>query len=792
MLIDLRHLLRNLRRSPASALAAVLTLSLTLGAGAAIFAVVDAVLLTRPPFADPEALVTLGEILPDDRASAPRSVTYATFEAWRERAGSLAAMEASDGTHLTLTELGAAERVHVTDVTPGFLPLLGVAPARGRMFEANDLSQPVVILTHAFWRAKFAADPGAIGRQIVLGGRAHTIVGVMPEQFVFPLDQVDVWRPLPLPRADPAAPEARAGYRVGVMARLARNVSPRDLTASLDDVSRRSSPPAQVVATGLGARIARGSTRTLGLLAGAAALALLIAFANVAGLLLVRSIDRRRELAVRTALGARPSELARQLVLEAETLVAIGIGGGVLLALWLTPVVGRLALEPFGDLANLEVAVSWRVITVVAMVAAACAGLCGLLPAFVAARGNVVDVLSRSVTPAPREIRLRRVFVTAVVALACVLLVSLSLVGRSLRNVLNVNPGFDARGALTLPLLMPEAKYPSPERVASFYSALHSALEARFGPRTVSVINELPLTHDRGRRAVRVQPTDPRREAVVREAGTAYFDVMRIPIVAGRAFDARDNAAAPPRVVVSESLAERLFAREQAIGRQIVLGGGRFAVMAEVIGVVGDIKHRALDEAFLSTVYLSTWQAPSRNVILVVRGQRPDADIVAAVREEVARLDREVPVHGVRSMLDVVAASPGVPARRVLTATFMGFALLAIVLAGIGLFGAVAHDVASRRTELALRIALGADPIRILMRTLGQGARMVGAGLVVGGVLSIWAARALSSMVFATARFDPLNIAVAAAVLMVVGAVAVLPAARRAARTDPLSALRSE
>lgn len=792
MLIDLRHLLRNLRRSPASAVAAVLTLALTLGAGASIFAVVDAVLLTPPPFADPDALVTLGEILPGEPASAPRSVTYATFEAWRERAGALAAMEASDGTHLTLTELGAAERVHVTDVTPGFLPLLGIAPARGRMFEASDLSQPVVIVTDALWRAKLAADPAAIGRQIVLGGRAHTVVGVLPEQFVFPLDQVDVFRPLPLPPPDPADPAARAGYRVGVMARLARNVSPRDLTAALDDVSGRSSPPAQAVATGLGARIARGSTRTLGLLTGAAALALLIAFANVAGLLLVRSIDRRRELAVRTALGARPFEIARQLVLEAETLVAAGMAGGVLLALWLTPVVGRLALEPFGDLANLEVAVSWRVIAVVAMVAAACAGLCGLLPAFVASRRNVVDVLSRGVTPAPRELGLRRVFATCVIALACVLLVSLTLVGRSLRNVLDVNPGFDARGVLTLPLLMPDAKYPSPERVTSFYSALHSALEARLGPRTVSVINELPLTHDRGRRVVRVQPTDPRREAVLREAGTGYFDVMRIPIVAGRAFDARDNAAAPPGVVMSASLAETLFGREQAIGRQIVLGGGRFAVMAEVIGVVGDVKHRALDEAFLPTVYLSSWQAPSRNVILVVRGQRPDADVVAVVREEVARLDRDVPVHGVRAMQDVSTASPGVPARRVVTAMFMGFGLLAIVLAGIGLFGVVAHDVASRGAELALRLALGAAPMRIFMRTLAQGAWMVGAGLMVGGVLSIWAVRALDSMVFATGRFDPLNLVVAAAVLMVVGAVAVLPAARRAARTDPLSALRSE
>jgi putative ABC transport system permease protein len=793
MLIDLRHLLRNLRRSPVSAAAAVLTLSLTLGAGASIFAVVDAVLLTPPPLANPDALVTLGEILPGEPASAPRPVRYGTVEAWRERAGSLAAIEGSDGTHLTLTELGAAERVHVTDVTPGFLPLLGVAPALGRMFETSDLSQPVVILTHALWRTKLATDPAAIGRQIVLGGRAYTVVGVLPEQFVFPLDQVDVFRPLPLPPADPADPQARAGFRVGVMARLASNVSARDLAAALDEVSRRSSPPAQVVATPIAMAIARGSTRTLGLLAAAAALAFLIAFANLAGLLLVRSIDRRRELAVRTALGARPSEIARQLVLEAETVVAIGIAGGVLLALWLTPVVGRLALEQFGGLANREVAVSGRVIGVVTVVAAAFAGLCGWLPAFVASRANVVDVLSRGVTPAPRELGLRRVFATGVVALACVLLVSLSLVGRSLRSVLNVNPGFDARGVLTLAIAVTSAtKYPSPDRLASFYSALHGALEERLGPGTVSLINELPLTHDGARGLLRVQPTDPPVEVVRREAGTAYFDVMRIPIVAGRPFDARDHAAAPFGVVVSQSLAERWFAGEQPIGRHIRLGPAGRAV-AEIIGIAGDVKHRSLDaEGFWPTVYVSAWRSPSRSMLLVVRSQRPEADVVAAVREEVARLDADVPVHAVRSMQDVAAASPGVPARRVLTATFMGFALLAIVLVGIGLFGVVAHDVASRRAELALRLALGADPMRILMRTLGQGAWMVGVGLVVGGLLSIWAARALGSVVFATGRFDPLNVVLAAAVLMVVGAVAVLPAARRAARTDPLSALRSE
>jgi predicted permease len=757
-----------------------LTLSLTLGVGAAIFSVVDAVLLTPPPFTDPDALVTLGEIQPGESVSAFRSVRYSTVTAWRERAGSLAVIEASNGTHLVLTELGAAERLHVTEVTPGFLPLLGIAPARGRMFEASDLGQPVVILTNTLWRTKLAADPEAIGRQILLGGRAHTVIGVLPEQFAFTLDQVDVFRPLASLAADPV---------VGVMARLARNVPSTDLTSALDEVGRRSSPPAQVVARPVAGRIARGSTRTLGLLAGAAALAFLIAFANLAGLLLLRSIDRRRELAVRTALGARRSEIARQLLLEAEALVVLGIAGGVLLALWLTPVVGRLALEPFGDLANREVAVSWRVIGVAALVAAACAGLCGLLSASFAFRNNVVDVLPRGVTSAPRELGLRRVFATSVIALACVLLVSLTLVGRSLRNVLDVNPGFDARGVLTLALLVQDA---SPER-ASFLSALHSALEARLGPRTVSVVNELPLTNDGGRRFMRIQPTEPAHEVVLREAGTAYFDVRRIPIVAGRPFEARDNAAGPPRVVVSQSLAEQWFPGEQPIGHQIRLGPGPRAPMAEIIGVAGDVKHRSLDaEGFWPTVYASAWQDPSGSMFLVVRSQRPNADVVAIVREEVARLDPDVPVHTVRSMPDVVAASPGVPARRVLTATFMGFALLAIVLGGIGLFGVVAHDVASRRPELALRLALGADPMRILIGTLEQGAWMVGAGLVMGGILSIWATRSLGSFVFATGRFDPLNLAVVAAVLMAVGAVAVLPAARRAARTDPLIALRSQ
>ena len=788
MLTDIRRLFRNVGRSPASAVAALLTLVLTLGAGTSILAVVDTVLLTPAPFVDPSALVTLGEILPGEPASAARAVSYSTFEQWRERATMQAAMEASDGTHLTVTGLGAAERVHVTNVTPGFLPLLGIAPARGRMFDDNDLGQPVALATHTWWRTKLAADAAAIGRQIVLGGRAHTLIGVLPEKFEFPLDQVDLFRPLQLPphAADPAA---RAGYRVSVIARLGGSVSAGALTATLNEVSRRASPPAEVVAIPISERIARGSRRTLELLAGAAAVAFVIGFANLAGLFLVRSIDRRREFAVRAALGARRVELAQQLLLEACTLVVFGMAGGVLLAWWLTPVLGRLALEPFGDLANRDVAMSWRVIGVAAAAASVCAALCALLPVFVASRTNVVDVLGRGLTPAAGQLRLRRVFVTGVIALTCVMLVSLSLVSRSLDNVLNVHPGFEPHGVLTAAVVI---QSPNPAR-ASFLAALHGALEARLGLQSVSVVSELPLTHDGGRRLIGVQPGEPPREVVLREAGTAYFEVMRIPILAGRAFDARDNLAAPLRVVVSQSLADRWFGSEGPIGHHISLGAGPAAPSAEIVGVAGDVKHRSLDaEGFWPTVYASAWQDPSSSMFVVVRSERSTADVVAVVREEAARLDPDVPVHGVRAMDNVVSASPAVLARRVLAAAFTGFALLAIALGGTGVFGVVAHDVASRRAEIALRLALGAGPMRILMRVVGQGASIVGAGVVAGAVLSIWVTRALSGFVFAISAFDPRSISLAAAVLVAVGAVAVLPAATRAARVDPVSVLRSD
>ena len=785
MLLDILHLFGTFRRSPASAAAAVLTLTLTLGAGAAIFAVVDAVLLTPPPFTDPESLVLLGEQPIADPSAEPRNVTYATFEAWRERARSLATLEASDGTNFTLTGFGAPERVNATYVTPGLLPLLGVTPARGRLFDADDVTQRLVIVSDRFWRGKLGGDSDVIGRGVVLGGQTYTIVGVMSPQFRSIFDR-DFWIPSPTSPAQ----AIRGGQRVGVTARLAPSATPDALAAALNDVSRESVPPARVQVRTMATAVKGGASRPLTVLAGAAALALALAFTNLAGLLIVRSIDRRRELAMRTALGARRAVIVRQLLLEAEALVMLGIAGGVLVALWATPVVGRLALQQFGDLASRDIGVSWRVIAVLSVVALASGALCGLIPALMTARANLVNALRRGATSAPRELLMRRAFVTSEVALAFVLLVSVTLLGRSLVTVLNESPGFDARGVITRAISLPAARYATNDQVTAFYSNLQQALSDRLGRGTVSLIDELPLSHDRGRSLVNIQPGPGGHEAVVRVAASDYFDVMRVPLVAGRGFGSGDAPSAPPRVVLSASLATQLFGVESAVGRRVWFSGN--SQPSEVIGVVGDVKLRALDGATSPTVYQSFFQFPSRGGVLVVRTDRPQADVGAVLREAVARLDPDVPLYGRQSMEEVLATSPGVPARRVLTAAFSGFALLAVVLGAIGLFGVVAHDVASRRRELALRIALGAAPTRILNGTLGQAGLMVAWGLVIGGVLSIWTARLLGVVIGPAAQIDVVSVAAASLVLLLAGGVATLPAARRAARTDPLLALRSE
>jgi putative ABC transport system permease protein len=640
-----------------------------------------------------------------------------------------------------------------------------------------------VVVSDRFWRRRLAADAAAVGREVVLGGEVFRVVGVLPAEFDFALDPADVWRPMPV-GADGGGPAVR------VIARLATDRSAEDLRRALEQVPDVSSEPEFVRVTALTDEVAGDSARTLGLLAGAAALALLTAFANLAVILMVRAIDRRRELGIRQALGAHPSDATRLLTLEALALVGLGSVGGILAALWATPVVASFALEVAGA-TGAGPGVSWRAVLTCVLVAVFCAGASGLLASLPARRGGAGALRTRGTSASREELALRRLLVVGEVALAFVLLLSMSVLGGSLEGMLRTDPGFRADGVLKLQLSLPSARYPTPERVAAFYRELQGALFDRLGEGSVAVVDEIPLSGDGGRTSVGVRPEAAEVEAVVRTASADYFRVLGIPVVAGRTFAAAGPGDAPIPVVISESVAARIFGSESAVGRSVWVAA--VGAPAEVVGVVGDVKHRALDEPLLATVYVSADQFPSASSNLVVRSGVPAPVVIASVREEVQALDADLPVYRVREMAEVLDASPGVPVRRLLTSMLVGFALLAVALSAIGLFGVAGHDLARRRPELALRVALGAGPVELVGRTLGESVGTVAAGLVVGAGLAVVAIRALGDMGTPGGFPGVLGLSVlVAAVLALVCVAAVLPAAVRASRSDPVSALRGD
>lgn len=782
---ELRQLGRAMRRAPISAGSAILTLSLTVGAGTAILVIVDRVLLAPSPLAAPEALVTIGTTTPDSPDAVPRAVDVSLFRSWRQGSGALAQLEAFDPTNVTLTGSGDAERLRGTDATTGFLALLGATPAMGRLPAADDAGRPVVVVSYALWSRAFGADSTVLGRDVILSGQPHTIIGVLPESFDFALSRSDVWRPMAIATGD-------RGSALRVVARIHEGSSLAALTQTLDALSLTSPEAGRARVTPVVEEIAGDSVRTLGLLGAAAAGALLLAFMNLAVLLTVRSMDRREEFAVRTALGAPASERTRQLLLESGTIVLLGVGGGWLVASLLTPTIGRLALEGAGPVVQ-DLVVSGRVGLTMAVVAVSLALVCGLVPTVGSRPGKIGAALRRGRTASGREVRMRRIFVAGEVALAYTLLVSMAVLGFSLQVLGGVDPGFEANGLTKLQLSLPQGRYPTSEVSAAFYAALQAEVEGRLGAGTAGLVDEEPMSGDAGRSRTGFVSDAADHEAILRTASAGYFDVLEIPVVAGRTFTdgpvGQDRAL--PELVISESLVTELFGSQEPVGRRLWLEA--LDGHAEVVGIVGDVRHRSLDEATLPTMYLSAVDFPSASSILLVRNDGPTASVVEQVRDVVRRLDPDLPVYGVRAMDDVIATSPGVPVRRVLTGTMGGFALLALLLSATGLFGVAAHDALLRRGELSLRLALGAAPSRILWGSLGRGLLSVSVGLAAGGVLSFWAISSLRHLLF---EMDGVSVAVTggavALLLVAVGCAAVFPVAWRSSRGDPSTVLRGD
>jgi putative ABC transport system permease protein len=779
MRLDFPPAFRALGRSPSSACAAILTLALALGVGTTLMALVDAALVQPPPFEDPGALLLIGEAPLTSANGSARPVTRATFDAWKTRTSTVfVGLEGFDGTNFTLTGIGAAERLSATAATPGLLPLLGVTPARGRTFDAADIEQAVVIVSDEFWRTKLAADPDVLGRPLTLGGRLYTIVGVLPHGFTFGLDPCEIWVPL--------SPSRLAeGTRVSAVGRLARDRTALDAMPLLSEISAQSTPPARAVVVPVASAILGPAASTIPLLVAAGAAGALAAAVNLALVMLVRTADRRHELLVRSSLGASSRQLVGEMLLETSVLTGIGAAAGLVLALWLTPAVASVAAGQLGARGVITVAINGRVVggLIVAALCSAC--ISALVPALHAMKLTAAQLTGRGSTARVRHQPMQSAFVIGEVAVAFVLLTSVVLVGRSLYRVLEVNPGFVGEGVYCMAVSLPRASYPDPASVGSFYSRLQSALRDRLGSDAVAIVDELPLTGDRGRGLVSTE--DGRSvDAAVRVASDGYFRIMRTVVVDGREFEPRDRESRP--IVVSQSLARQLFGDTRVSGRRVRLGQSQPPFV--IVGVIEDVKQRALDEGDSATAYFSATQSPSPSSQIVVRSTAQAADILTIARAEVARLDPELPIYGWKTMSDVVRASPGVPARQIVAASFAGFAILALALAGVGLFGVMAHMVSSRRAELALRVALGASPTRLARAVLAQGSAMLVPGLAAGWALSLAMSGALRALMFEIGSRDAATTALVAGLVGVTGLLAVLPSARRAARSDPITVLR--
>ena len=798
---EVRVVLRRLRRSPGFTAAAVLTLALGIGANTALFTLADAAILRPLPYPGADRLLLLWEAQPG-AGKARELVSGANFKDWRREARSLDGMAAWTTWGLVLTGAGEPEELRSVLVTPDAFRLLGATPALGRAFlpeEEITGRDRVAVLSHAFWSGRFGGDSGVVGRTLTLDGRPHTVVGVMPKGFRFPDEgAVALWTPLAL---DAAEFRGRSERRFSVIGRLAPGATLAAARAELALIGRRlaaahpeSNTGWSVAAVPAVEAVTSGGRSAVTLLLGTVALVLLLACANVAHLFLARTMDRERELSVRVALGGGPARLLRLLMLECAVVVALGALGGVALAIWAVPMVQ--ALDP-------GLLPAWREGSVDARVLGFTAGLlipvvfaCGMLPALhglrlgaSTARGGVRHTDGRE------RARLRRGLIAAEVSLAAVLLATAGLHLRSLVRLQQVDPGFDATRVLAATVFLSGPRYDSDERQMRFFDGLLERLATQPGIAAAGAVTTLPMNpvgidYDLPFSADGSPPPAgaERREVDFRVVGGDYFAVLGIPVAPGRAFDATDHEDGAPVVLINRTLADRDFAGANPVGRQVWVGG-RIG-QATVVGVVGDVRHRGLGALPRPEIYVPFRQYPHGGMTVVVRGPGDPADLARRVKDAVYALDPGQPISDLTTLPDLIQGS--VAPQRFTLVLLGGFAVLALLLATLGVYGIVAYAVAGRTREIGVRLALGAAGREVRRAVVGPALRPALAGVVLGGAGAVLLGRAFAPDLYQVSPHDPLTYLVVALVLIATAAAACAIPARRASRIDPAIALRSE
>lgn len=811
---DVRFAIRGFARSPGFTALVVLTLAIGIGATTGVFSAVHAVLLATMPYPDAEELV-LGRRTQDGRVGS--WVAMLDYLDYREQATGFESLAAvRTGANRMPSSAGdRPERVNVQTVSFNLFSTLGVAPILGRSFSAEEGSPepaapagaaaratipPVAVISFAYWQRSFGGAPGILGRTLRLLGEPVTVIGVMPEGFRF-LADADVWVPM-----RPNAAEARRYHNWYVVGRLKRGVTIAQAQSEIDAISARlaalypdSNAGKGLHLDGLHEALVESLRPQVLLIMAAVAVMLLIASANVASLLLARGVTRRGELATRAALGASQGQLIRQLVVEAILLSLLGGVTGLAIAAWLQRILPALL-----DLNQLGVAtlhLDPRIVGFASVLSLLTGVGAGVAPALRSSSVSLAEEFKGAArtTSSVAGARLRMVLVGAQVTLSLVLLVGSSLLIRSFARLVGTDLGFDPDHLLTATFDLPPQKYASDEARVQFFGALLADIRAIAGVTAAGMVDRLPILAPSGDVCVWTPDNPPRsrtggdaQTSLYRRALPGYFTAMRMSLLAGRDIGETDRSDAPPVLVINQTMARALFGSLSPIGRKVVVDwpNAPEPIAFEVVGVVADARVSRVGNAPYPTMYSSFYQLPSARLSVAIRSGGDPQALTRSLRAVVGRLDRDIPVDELATMTAAIRDST--MAQRTLATTVSAFSLLALLLAGIGLFGVLAYQVNQRRHEIGVRMALGARHGHILAAVVRQGLAVTAAGLAAGVVTAVALTRLMTSLLYEVTPGDPASFAFACATLVLVALLACLVPALRALRVQPITALRYE
>jgi putative ABC transport system permease protein len=810
---DFRFAIRQLVKNPAFTIIAVFVLALAIGANTAVLSLVNVLLIRPLPYESPNDLVLLWERFPTQGleripVSAPEFLDYEKETKSFEKLG------AFNYAAYNLTTADVPERIAGAVVSPSVFPLLGVEPIRGRVFindEGAEGRDDVVVISARLWKRRFNSDPTIVGNKITLNGRPHTVVGIMPGQFDFPLPlfnvqgarfggRVDIWKPIAFTKDELAARYSRS---YGVIARLAPGVSVTRAQAEIDTITanfKRSHPnnyPPET--TAFGAKLyplhdqVVGAMRTgLWILVGAVTLVLLIACVNLTTMLLARAGSREREMAIRVALGASLKRMLRQLLTESVLLSILGGTAGVVLAIWGLDVLRVIGGQTVPRLR--EVNLDLSVLAMTFGVSVLTGILFGLVPALVSAKPELTEALNeggRGSTAGAHRSRLRNSLIVAETVLALVLLISAGLLVKSFVRLQNVSPGFNPHNVLTAEISLPVLKYPRGQPVINFYEEASRRIKNIPGVQHAAFAVMLPLSGSNTDSSFIIEGQDPKAMASspdeeIRDITPDYFRVLQTPLLKGRFFTEADTAGSSPVVIVNQAFAKKYFGKGEALGKRISRDDINPTWMT-IVGVIADIKHRSLDAQAQPEYYLPHTQAADREMVLAVRSTQDARTLARAIREELRNMDPDIPLANVRTLDAVVADS--IAPRRLSVVLLGAFSGIALLLASVGMYGVISFLVVQRTHEIGVRMALGAQRSDVLKMVIGHAAKLLLIGAAIGLPIAFFSSSALRTLLYQVSPFDISIFLIVPVILATVGLLASYLPAHRAACADPVVAL---